>query len=44
MKPIVAHKGKRSYRCTVRGFASHSAYAPNGVNAVEAAAEAVKRS
>jgi len=41
MKPIVSHKGKKSYRCTVRGLACHSAYAPFGVNAVEAAAEAV---
>jgi acetylornithine deacetylase len=41
MKPIVAHKGKKSYRCAVHGLAAHSAYAPHGVNAVEAAAEAV---
>ncbi len=41
MHPVIAHKGKQSYRCTVRGLASHSAYAPYGVNAVEAAAEAV---
>ena len=41
MKPVVAHKGKKSYRCTVRGLACHSAYAPHGVNAVEAAAEAI---
>jgi len=41
MKPVIAHKGKKSYRATVRGLASHSAYAPTGVNAVEAAAEAV---
>jgi acetylornithine deacetylase len=41
MKPVIAHKGKQSYRATVRGLASHSAYAPAGVNAVEAAAEAV---
>ena len=41
MKPIVAHKGKKSYRCKVRGLAAHSAYAPQAVNAVEAAAEAV---
>jgi acetylornithine deacetylase len=41
MKPVIAHKGKKSYRVTVRGLASHSAYAPGGVNAVEAAAEAV---
>jgi acetylornithine deacetylase len=41
MKPIVAHKGKKSYRCAVHGLAAHSAYAPHGVNAVEAAAEAI---
>jgi acetylornithine deacetylase len=41
MRPVVAHKGKQGYRCTVRGLACHSAYAPQGVNAVEAAAEAV---
>ncbi len=41
MKPVIAHKGKKSYRVIVRGLASHSAYAPGGVNAVEAAAEAV---
>jgi len=41
MRPVVAHKGKKSYRCTVRGLAGHSAYAPRGVNAVEFAAEAV---
>ena len=41
MRPVVAHKGKRGYRCTVRGLAGHSAYAPHGVNAVEYAAEAV---
>jgi acetylornithine deacetylase len=41
MKPVIAHKGKKSYRAVVRGLAVHSAYAPSGVNAVEAAAEAV---
>ena len=41
MRPIVAHKGKHSWRCKVRGHASHSAYAPLGVNAVEAACEVV---
>ena len=41
MKPVIAHKGKQSYRATVRGLAAHSGYAPSGVNAVEAAAEAV---
>jgi acetylornithine deacetylase len=41
MRPVIAHKGKKSYRCRVDGLASHSAYAPHGVNAVEFAAEAV---
>ena len=41
MRPVIAHKGKKGYRCTVRGLAGHSAYAPLGVNAVEFAAEAV---
>jgi acetylornithine deacetylase len=41
MRPVIAHKGKRSYRCTVRGRAGHSAYAPHGVNAAEYAAVAV---
>ena len=41
MTPVIAHKGKKSYRCNVRGLAAHSAYAPTAVNAVEAAAEAV---
>ncbi len=41
MRPVIAHKGKKSYRATVRGLAAHSGYAPSGVNAVEAAAEAV---
>jgi acetylornithine deacetylase len=41
MRPVIAHKGKKSYRCTARGLAGHSAYAPHGVNAVEFASEAV---
>jgi len=41
MRATVAHKGKHGYRCTVRGLACHSAYAPQGVNAIEAAAEVV---
>jgi acetylornithine deacetylase len=41
MRPVIAHKGKTAFRCTVRGLACHSAYAPRGVNAVEAAAEAI---
>ena len=41
MRPVIAHKGKVGFRCTVRGQSCHSAYAPHGVNAVEAAAEAI---
>ncbi len=43
MKVVTAHKGKRSLRCHVRGLECHSALAPRGVNAVEAAAELVAR-
>jgi acetylornithine deacetylase len=41
MRVVIGHKGKHGYRCTVRGLSCHSAYAPQGVNAVEAAAEVV---
>ena len=41
MKPVIAHKGKTSFRCHVRGHESHSALADRGVNAVEAAAEVI---
>ena len=43
MQPVVAHKGKRSVRCLVRGHESHSALAHAGVNAIEAAAEIIAR-
>lgn len=41
MKVVRAHKGKLSYHCHVRGHEAHSSLAHVGVNAVEAAAEAV---
>jgi acetylornithine deacetylase len=41
MQPVTGHKGKRSFRCRVRGFECHSALAHLGVNAIEAAAELV---
>ena len=41
MKVVIAHKGKRSYICRVRGLECHSSLAHTGVNAVEAAAEIV---
>jgi len=41
MKPVIAHKGKISVRCDVRGKESHSALTHLGVNAVEAGAEII---
>ena len=41
MQPVIGHKGKRSFRCHVRGHECHSALTHEGVNAVEAAAELV---
>ena len=41
MKVVVAHKGKKSVRCRVRGFECHSSLAPRGVNAIEYAAEVI---
>ena len=43
MGVVVAHKGKNSYRCRVRGHEAHSALAPRGVNAVEIACDIVSR-
>jgi acetylornithine deacetylase len=39
MGVIIGHKGKRSYKATVRGLEAHSSLAPSGVNAIEYAAE-----
>ena len=41
MKPVRAHKGKVSKRAHVRGFECHSSLAPQGVNAVQYAAELI---
>ena len=41
MRTVVAHKGKRSWRCRVHGFEAHSSLTPHGVNAVEIACEIV---
>ncbi|HSD54923.1 MAG TPA: acetylornithine deacetylase [Burkholderiales bacterium] len=41
MQPVVAHKGKRAYRCCFRGREAHSALTPQGVNAIEYAAKLV---
>lgn len=41
MKVITAHKGGVGYRCEVRGLECHSSLAPQGVNAVQAAAQVI---
>jgi acetylornithine deacetylase len=41
MRLVVAHKGKKSWRCVVRGHEAHSSLTPLGVNAVEIACEIV---
>ncbi len=41
MRPVIAHKGKRSYQCCVRGREAHSALTPQGVNAIEYAARII---
>jgi acetylornithine deacetylase len=41
MQLVVAHKGKKSWRCRVRGFEAHSSLTPQGVNAVQIACEIV---
>ena len=43
MRVVNGHKGKVSTRCHVRGFECHSALAPHGVNAVQAAARVIGR-
>lgn len=41
MQLVVAHKGKRAWRCRVRGHEAHSSLTPLGVNAVHIACEIV---
>ncbi|MQA56606.1 acetylornithine deacetylase [Pseudomonas piscis] len=41
LRPVLGHKGKLAMRCQVRGVACHSAYAPQGVNAIEYAARLI---
>jgi len=41
MQLVVAHKGKKAWRCRVRGFEAHSSLTPHGVNAVQIACEIV---
>jgi acetylornithine deacetylase len=35
MQLVVAHKGRRTWRCRVRGHEAHSSLTPRGVNAVQ---------
>ena len=41
MELVLAHKGKKAWRCRVRGFEAHSSLTPRGVNAVQIACEIV---
>ena len=41
MELVVAHKGRTSWRCRVRGHEAHSSLTPLGVNAVQIACEIV---
>jgi acetylornithine deacetylase len=41
MQLVVAHKGKQSYRCVIRGHEAHSSLTPSGVNAVQIGCEIV---
>ena len=41
LQPVLGHKGKLGVRCEVKGAACHSAYTPQGVNAIEYAAQLV---
>jgi acetylornithine deacetylase len=41
MELVLAHKGKMSWRCRVRGHEAHSSLTPLGVNAVQIACEIV---
>ena len=41
LQPVLGHKGKLAMRCQVHGAACHSAYAPQGVNAIEYAARLI---
>lgn len=41
LQPVLGHKGKIGVRCEVHGAACHSAWAPQGVNAIEYAAKLI---
>ena len=41
MQLVVAHKGKKAWRCRIRGHEAHSSLTPQGVNAVQVACDIV---
>ncbi len=41
MELVIGHKGRRTFRCRVRGHEAHSSLTPHGVNAVQIACEIV---
>ena len=41
MQVTIGHKGKHGVRATFHGLAAHSSIAPDGVNAIEYAAELI---
>jgi len=41
MTPVVAHKGKQIFRCTLHGAAAHSSLTTSGCNAIEHAARLI---
>ena len=41
MRPAIAHKGKRAYRCSVHGHAAHSSLPHLGINSIDFAAELI---
>lgn len=41
MRPVIAHKGKQSFRCSVHGAAAHSSLTTKGCNAIEYAARLI---
>jgi acetylornithine deacetylase len=41
MELVLAHKGKKAWRCRVRGHEAHSSLTPRGVNAVQIGAQIV---
>ncbi|WP_110685673.1 acetylornithine deacetylase [Salinicola aestuarinus] len=43
LQPVLGHKGKLGVRCHVHGAPCHSAFAPEGVNAIETAAKMITR-